>query len=144
MVPLGVAFPKRLMVLSGMDNGEKTETKPKRPVSPVNGQPVPNGRPKGVPNKSTTQFKEALNNLLEISAPQMVQWLGEIKDPEKRFDVLAKFAEYIYPKLARQELVGDADKPVELRHTSDVKSRVLAAIPQDELDRLIADASKDG
>ena len=69
-----------------------------------NGNPAPGGRPKGVPNKTTTEFKSALNNLLEHAAPQMVEWLGEIKDPEKRFDVLSKFAEYIYPKLARSEV----------------------------------------
>lgn len=88
-----------------MDNGENTGPK-SRPVSPVNGQPVPAGRPKGVPNKATTQFKEALNVLFETSAPHMVEWLAEIKDPEKRFDILSKFAEYLYPKLARSEVTG--------------------------------------
>lgn len=64
----------------------------------------PNGRPKGVPNKTTIQFKEALNNLLDASAPDMIKWLEQIDDPFKRFDVLSKFAEYIYPKLGRAEI----------------------------------------
>jgi hypothetical protein len=84
-------------------DGEITETKPSRPVSPVNGQPVPNGRPRGVPNKATTRFKEALNELFETAAPDMVKWLAEIDNPKERFDVLSKFANYIYPQLARTE-----------------------------------------
>ncbi len=101
-----------------MEDGEKIAVS--RPVSPLNGQPVPvwtGGRPKGVPNKATTQFKVALNNLMEYAAPHMVDWLAEIKDPERRFDVLSKFAEYIYPKLARTENVGDGGGPVEHKLT---------------------------
>ena len=100
-----------------MDNGENSEDKPKRPVSPINGQPVPNGRPKGVPNKSTTKFKEALNNLLETSAPKMIEWLEEIDSPEKRFDVLTKMAEYIHPKLARSEHTGKDGGAIEHTHS---------------------------
>lgn len=87
-----------------MDGIENPEKKP-RPVSGRNGQPIPvsPGRPKGVQNKATSEFKGALNNLLETAAPHMVEWLAEIKDPEKRFDILAKFAEYIHPKLGRVE-----------------------------------------
>ena len=63
----------------------------------------PNGRQKGSKNKDKAEFKDALNNLLEYSAPQMVDWLNEVDNPEKRFDILSKFAEYIHPKLARTE-----------------------------------------
>ena len=87
-----------------MENGENIGSKSVKAVSPLNGQPVPGGRPKGVPNKATMQFKEALNNLLEHSAPSMIEWLGQIDDPAKRFDILSKFAEYIYPKLGRTEV----------------------------------------
>lgn len=88
-----------------MDNGEKTDNLPekKRPVSPINGQPVPMGRQKGVPNKATTQFKEALNGLFEYAAPEMVEWLRQVDCPEKRFDILSKFAQYLYPKLSNTE-----------------------------------------
>lgn len=63
----------------------------------------PKGRPKGVPNRATTEFKQHLNNLMEYAAPKMITWLEQIEDPEKRFDIISKFAEYIHPKLARME-----------------------------------------
>jgi hypothetical protein len=87
-----------------MENGETTENEPKkRAVSPINGQPVPNGRIKGVPNKATTRFKEALNKLFEDNADQMMSWLAQVDNPKDRFDILSKFVEILYPKLARQE-----------------------------------------
>jgi len=66
----------------------------------------PHGRPAGKPNKATIEFKEALNKLMDHAAPELVKWLGEIEDPFKRFEVLSKFAEFIYPKLGRTELTG--------------------------------------
>lgn len=68
------------------------------------------GRPKGVPNKATAEFKEKLNDLLEESAPKMAAWLEEIAadDPAKAFDILSKFAEYIHPKLSRSQVDLDA------------------------------------
>lgn len=72
----------------------------------------PKGKPKGTPSKQTSRFKEALNNLLEQSADSMIAWLEEIDTPQARFAVLKDFAEYIHPKLARQELVGDKDAPL--------------------------------
>ena len=63
----------------------------------------PNGRPRGVPNKATTQFKEALNEMLENSSDKLIEWLELIDDPKDRFEILSKFAEYVHPKLARTE-----------------------------------------
>lgn len=84
----------------------------------------PGGRPKGIPNKTTTKFKEALNELLETAAPDMVEWLAEIPDPKERFEVLSKFAEYIYPKLARKTIVGDEEAPVVYKNLKDILSEI--------------------
>ena len=66
-------------------------------------QPV--GRPKGALNHDTKQFKQAINNLLEYAAPQMVEWLNTIAqdNPSKALDHIQGFAEFIYPKLSRAE-----------------------------------------
>lgn len=71
----------------------------------------PSGKKKGTTNKVTSEFKEQLNKLLEESAPRMVGWLDEIaaENPEKAFDILSKFAEYIHPKLSRSELKHEGE-----------------------------------
>lgn len=82
------------------------------------------GRKKGVPNKSTQEFREAVNNLLQLNAENMARWLTLVAegdgtdkgapDPAKALDLIAKLAEYAAPKLARTELSGDPDQPVSL------------------------------
>jgi hypothetical protein len=66
------------------------------------------GRPKGMPNKSTTIVREAIANLLERNAPNMDRWLNEVadKDPHKALDIIQKLSEYHIPKLARTEVTG--------------------------------------
>lgn len=104
------------------ENGETIEPKPRK-VSPINGQPVPNGRPKGVPNKNTIQFREGLINLFNYAAPDMVKWLEQIEDPARRFDVLAKFGDYIFPKLSRQTVVDESDKPQQVNIVFEVTKK---------------------
>lgn len=79
------------------------------------------GRPKGSIDKVRLEFKQALNELLEMAAPQMVGWLSRIaeNDPYKAMDMTAKLAEYVHPKLQRTTHEGDAEKPIRVMHTSD-------------------------
>lgn len=80
------------------------------------------GKPKGAVNKTTREFREVVNALLQSSAPHMVRWLTLVAegdgtdsgkpDPAKALDLLAKLAEYAAPKLARTEHVGDDNQPI--------------------------------
>lgn len=66
------------------------------------------GRPKGMPNKSTSKVREAIAELLERNAGSMDRWLNEVadKDPYKALDLMQKLSEYHIPKLARTEVTG--------------------------------------
>lgn len=75
------------------------------------------GRPKGVPNKSTAKAREAFANFVDANSDRMQEWLEDIAadpkhGPKVAFDCLMSVAEFHVPKLARQELVGDAQAPV--------------------------------
>lgn len=69
----------------------------------------PNGRPKGAKNKKTQQIREAYQKLTEDNLDNMNLWLAQIaaEDPAKAMQLLLNLSEYIIPKLARQELVGN-------------------------------------
>lgn len=87
----------------------------------------PKGKPKGTVSATTTEFKTALNRLLEESAPNMVQWLERVaaQDPGKALDTLGKLAEYIYPKLQRSTLVGDPDEPLQMKSITETDKDII-------------------
>ena len=72
------------------------------------------GRPKGAVNKVTKSFRETIQRLLEDNSENVSKWLESVAedDPSKALDLVSKLAEYAAPKLARTELVGDADAPL--------------------------------
>jgi hypothetical protein len=76
------------------------------------------GRPKGVPNKATTEFRVTVQKLLDRNTENVAIWLEQVAtgngDPDKALDLLAKLAEYAAPKLARTEHVGDGGGPVRI------------------------------
>ena len=103
--------------------------------NPPNNLPGPGpGRPKGIPNKATMRFREALNNLLEQCAPQMIGWIERVSqnDPAKALDLMSKLAEYIYPKLSRSEIIADVTQIREVDVT-EARGEELRQIFQQEI-----------
>jgi hypothetical protein len=84
------------------------------------------GRPKGVPNKATTEAREAIKQLLDANLPYLQSWLTSTAEgifddqagkwivqpnPAKACEIVNNMVEYAVPKLARTELVGDEKQP---------------------------------
>jgi len=88
----------------------------------------PRGKPKGTISKTTTEFKEALNNLLKCAAPEMTNWLKAVAntDPAKALDLVAKLAEYIHPKLGRTEHTGRDGGAIETKDVTKTDAEILA------------------
>ena len=82
------------------------------------------GRPKGVPNRATTEFRDTVRALLEDNRDNVAIWLSQVAegdvtqdrkpDPYRALDMLAKLAEYAAPKLSRTEVTGQDGGPVEV------------------------------
>jgi hypothetical protein len=79
------------------------------------------GRPKGVPNRATTEFRDTVRKLLEENSENVGRWLAEVAegvhdkpDPGRALDLVAKLAEFAAPKLARTEVTGKDGGPVQI------------------------------
>lgn len=79
------------------------------------GTPGP-GRPKGSVNKATARVREAIANMADDNAENFGIWLAEVaaKSPEKACDIYLRAIEYHIPKLARTEVTGADNGPVQI------------------------------
>ena len=97
-----------------METVKKTKRKPTGAAAMGAGP----GRPKGVPNKATTEFRETVAAMLANNASNVELWLQQVANghgdtkpaPEKALDLMAKLAEFAAPKLARTEIANADDQ----------------------------------
>ena len=85
------------------------------------------GRPKGSPNKATQELREAFKNLLDMNTPNMIGWLSTVaqENPAKALDICASMAEFVIPKLARQELTGANGGAIETKNVTQSDKDVI-------------------
>ena len=101
------------------------------------------GRVAGTPNKATNEARQAIASFVDGNAHRLTGWLdkvaGGVKTPEgdayvvppnpaKAFDMFQSVVEYHIPKLARQEHVGNDDKPLVIEHNVNVFGELLKSI----------------
>jgi hypothetical protein len=80
------------------------------------------GRQAGTPNKTTTEARKAIALFVDQNAHRLTGWLDQVADgdpvndikpnPAKAFELFQSVVEYHIPKLARSELVGDDENPL--------------------------------
>ena len=74
------------------------------------------GRPKGLPNKSTANAREAITRFVDGNADRLQEWLDQIAvqdGPQAAFKCFSDLLEYHIPKLARSEHTGPDGGPQE-------------------------------
>ena len=73
------------------------------------------GSRKGIPNKATTEFRQTVRQLLDDNRANVSIWLAQVAktDPARALSLLTDLAEFAAPKLARTEIAGDPDAPLQ-------------------------------
>ena len=75
----------------------------------VKGQKKPNQGKRG-PGKVPSQARAALAEFADANAGRLQGWLDDVADrdgPAAAFGLYVKLLEFVVPKIARQDLVGD-------------------------------------
>lgn len=64
------------------------------------------GRPKGVPNKVTSEIRDVYKEIIENNRDNIPIWLEKVaKDnPDRALNFIIKLSEYVVPKLQNVEL----------------------------------------
>lgn len=109
--------PKKTGTDGKMGTDPKVAVEDNRPRSPINGVPLPNGRPKGVPNKLTRTFKAAAEEAFTTYKNDKkgidggVEWLQSLMDgtASDRAAVLGLFG-----RLIPAQLVGEVNHAVKV------------------------------
>jgi len=85
--------------------------------TPKIGEGLPGqGRHKGLPNRATQAVREAIARMAEENAENFNLWLSQVAatSPEKACDIYLKAIEYHIPKLARTEVTGKDEGPINI------------------------------
>src|SRR5690348_6600324 len=77
--------------------------------------PGQSGNPGGKPDRRKTKAQIAITHFVNDNAERLQSWLDKIaaEDAKEAFKAFTSVVESALPKLARQELTGDPENPVQ-------------------------------
>lgn len=116
------------------------------------------GRVAGTPNKATADARRAIAEFVDGNAHRLTEWLDKVAEgvkvydpetesekyvvppnPAKAFDMFQSVVEYHVPKLARMEVAGDSDNPLEVDVHVNVFGELLKAIKMERQQKAYGD-----
>ena len=89
----------------------------------------PNGRPKGVPNKTTSDLKSWINQLVDGNREQFEKDLQKL-EPKDRLTIIERLMQYVVPK--QQSVSVEAQIQAEYEQLE----RLLEIAPDEVIDKL--------
>ena len=119
------------------------------------------GRPAGSLNKATSDARQAIAHFVDGNAHRLTEWLDQVAagvkvtevdeqgnptekyvvppNPAKAFDMFQSVVEYHVPKLARMEVAGDKENPLEVDVHVNVFGELLKAIKMERQQQAYGD-----
>ena len=77
------------------------------------------GRPKGIPNKTTTEIREAFSELLQGNLEQLKVDIASL-EPASRVKLLLDMAQFVVPKLRSIDLQTDEEEIVTINFNESI------------------------
>ena len=77
------------------------------------------GRAKGIPNKTTTEIKEAFQMLLEDNLPTLRRDISSL-EPKQRVKFMLELASFIIPKMKSVDLTADKKETILIDFSEDI------------------------
>ena len=95
------------------------------------------GRPKGSLNKKTNDIRKAYKEFIEDNVDKFQEWIEQVaeKNPAKALELVSGLSDFVLPKLARTEVVGDEEQPLNIDLTKlddDTLNAISKAIDKGE------------
>ncbi len=95
------------------------------------------GRPKGSLNKKTNDIRKAYKEFIEDNVDKFQEWIEQVaeKNPAKALELVSGLSDFVLPKLARTEVVGDEEQPLSIDLTKlddDTLNAISKAIDKGE------------
>tara|TARA_R110000824_G_scaffold380565_1_gene572999 strand:+ start:1487 stop:1813 length:327 start_codon:yes stop_codon:yes gene_type:complete len=74
------------------------------------------GRTKGTQNVKTKSIRDSYQKFIENNVEKFEEWLDRVAEtnPAKAIELVSNLSDYVLPKLARTEIVGDEEQPLSI------------------------------